>query len=464
MRLPADLALLAHEPVAFDLPAGAGPELLGTLHESLLARPARKRRGAYYTPADVAARLVAWAVEGLDRPIVLDPACGGGAFLLAAARRTDRLVGIDVDPLAVAVTEASLFLATGRRPHTIVADALTAEWPACDAVVGNPPFLSQLRSGTARTAARAAEVGARGYVDDAALFLLAAARHARRVALLQPESIVSAAAAAPIRAEVGTRLARLWVPDRPLFDASVRVVGVVLGDVGGTGEWAPALATARGVPEVHLDGPALGEHATVSAGFRDEYYGLAPFVREREGAPLVTSGLIDPAVCRWGSSEARYGKRRWQAPAVDLDGLAASSLGPWAERQLVPKVLVATQTRVLEAVVDDAGAWLPCTPVLSVVPHDLDLWHVLAALLAPPVSAWALREAGGAALSGDAVKLSATQLRRLPLPRPGADWDAAAAALRVGDLAAAGAAACAAYGVATDPVLGWWLARLPSTP
>lgn len=463
VRLPDDLALLAHEPAALDLPPGAGPELLGALHESLLGHPVRKRRGAWYTPADVAARLVGWAVDGLDRPVVLDPACGGGAFLLEAARHTDRLVAIDVDPLAVAVTEASVLLATGTRPRTLVADALVEPWPDADVVVGNPPFLSQLRSGTARSPERAAALGAKGYVDDAALFLLAAARHAERVALLQPESIVSAASAAIVRDEVGPRVTRLWVPDRKLFEAGVRVVGVVLdGHGAGLGRWSGILAAARGVPDVDLDGNGtLGEGCTVSAGFRDEYYGLAPFVRERDGAPLVTSGLIDPLVLRWGATPARYGRRSWSAPAVDVGAMASSPLAAWAERQLVPKVLVATQTRVVEAVADEAGALVPCTPVLSVVPSGIDLWHALAVLLAPAVSAWALREATGAALSGDAVKLSAAQVRAVPLPPNGADWDAGADAARGGDVLAVGAAMDRAYG--TD-VLGWWQARLPSRP
>jgi hypothetical protein len=95
------------------------------------------------------------------------------------------------------------------------------------------------------------------------------------------------------------------------------------------------------------------------------------------------------------------------------------------------------------------------------VPADLSLHHVLAALLAPATTAWALREASGAALSGDAVKLSATQLRAVPLPPAGSDWDAAAEAIEVGDLGAAGRHMDAAYG--TD-VWAWWHARLPSRP
>ena len=40
----------------------------------------------------------------------------------------------------------------------------------------------------------------------------------------------------------------------------------------------------------------------------------------------------------------------------------------WAAALLVPKVLVANQTRVIEAVVDDAGAWLPGVPALTARP------------------------------------------------------------------------------------------------
>jgi hypothetical protein len=113
----------------------------------------------------------------------------------------------------------------------------------------------------------------------------------------------------------------------------------------------------------------------------------------------------------------------------------------------------------VEAVADEAGTWLPCTPVLTVVPADLDLWHALAVLVAPPVSAWSLREATGAALSADAVKLSATQLRQVPLPPAGEEWDAGAEAVRAGDLLGAATAMGRAYGV---DVLAWWQARLPS--
>jgi hypothetical protein len=444
------------------VPPDAGPEHLGRLHEQLLAPGERKGRGAFYTPPEVAGELVAWAVRDLDDPVVCDPSCGGGAFLLAAARAGVRqLVGIDVDPLAVAVCEATLWLA-GATGELVEADALVAPWPEpIDVVVGNPPFLSQLGSATARSRERARAIGASGYVDDAALFLSLAVRRARhRVALLQPESVVSVAGAATVRAEVAPVLQGLWAPGRSVFaDAAVRVVGVLVDHGRPSSDpprWTDLLATARGVPEVSLGGHGVvGDHATVSAGFRDEYYGLVPLVREAHDgdAPLVTSGLIDPARLRWGERTARFGRQRWERPAID-----PASRPAWAASLAVPKVLVATQTRVVEAVADVDGTSVPVTPVLSVVPNgDLGLGHLLAVLLAPPVTAWALREAGGAALSSDAVKLSASQLRQVPLPPVGAAWDEAAGHVEAGDVRQAASAMTRAYGV---DVQEWWEARL----
>ncbi|MGH2684553.1 MAG: hypothetical protein ACRDJP_03695, partial [Actinomycetota bacterium] len=129
------------------------------------------------------------------------------------------------------------------------------------------------------------------------------------------------------------------------------------------------------------------------------------------------------------------------------------------DARLVPKVLVATQTRVIEAVVDEEGAWLPCTPVITLTGPRL--WHAAAVLLAPPVSAWALRTYGGAALSSDAIKLSASQLLTAPLPADTGAWDEAASMLRAGaPVEAVGTTMCAAYG-AGQAVWDWWHKRLP---
>ncbi|HYF47309.1 MAG TPA: N-6 DNA methylase, partial [Acidimicrobiales bacterium] len=81
------------------MPDSATSDLLGLAHEALLAPADRKARGAHYTPPALADRLVALTLP--PRPErVLDPACGGGAFLLASARAgVPELCGVELDPL-----------------------------------------------------------------------------------------------------------------------------------------------------------------------------------------------------------------------------------------------------------------------------------------------------------------------------------------------------------------------------
>ena len=97
-----------------------------------------------------------------------------------------------------------------------------------------------------------------------------------------------------------------------------------------------------------------------------------------------------------------------------------------------------------------------------------------AALASPPVSANALRRHAGAALSSDAIKLSAKQVLDVTLPTDAPAWHegvghlraaaAAATGERAGDwrdeLYAFGSAMCRAYAVG-DEVLEWWFDRLP---
>jgi predicted RNA methylase len=471
--------------------------------------PARRRElGAFYTPPDVADRLVAIALDGLTgEPTVCDPSCGDGVFLLAAGRAIearglppehiarDLLWGCDVDREAVAATRAAITAWSGVDPadHLRVGDGLTlatTTWRSrFDVVTGNPPFLNQLERATVRRAALPASLDALAgpYTDTAWLFLVAALELGRpggRVVLVQPQSLVAARDAAPVRGAIEASLEGVWWCDEPLFDASVRVCAPVLGRARGsirrwTGrdvrpitpvDWPQPTWSALVPSNTPLATPGrlatatvLGSMATATAGFRDEYYGLTDHVIDDADADLpklITSGLIDVGRVLWGEQVTRFGGRRFLHPRVqvhELDG----SVARWVRQRLVPKVVLATQTKVLEAAVDVRGEWIPSTPVIAVHAAPADLWRVASVLTAPAMSAWALRHHAGAALHADAIKLSARQVLDLPLPAGDDEWAGAARALEAGRIIDAAFAMDRAYG-AGDEVLEWWRGRLPS--
>ncbi len=397
-----------------------------------------------------------------------------------------------------------------------------------DAVVGNPPFLNQLRDLTA-TRGRLASLqsvryrgAAEGYADAAYVFLALAFEAARpdggRVGLVQPESLLAADGASSLRRDLASRstVESLWVAGEKVFAANVftcavtvrsgrldrpvvirRSVGgafevladleVTMAEVAEMPTWGPLISDGFGVPAVRINsGLRLGDAADATADFRDQYYGLEPFVTEAEIrddgsdagggllAPLITVGLIDPLRSLWGKAPTRFAKRKWNSPIVDVARLRSDSdLGEWADRRLVPKLLVATQTPVLEVLPDEAGVLLPSVPVITVVPRTISLWHAAALLTSPALTAWAAARHLGASLSTSALKLSARQIADLPLPPPSEAWDSAAAhaeaAFRSGStrqrsvhLRRLAERMCEAFDIedAAD-LIGWWSNRLP---
>jgi hypothetical protein len=226
----------------------------------------------------------------------------------------------------------------------------------------------------------------------------------------------------------------------------------------------------------------LGDLCTVTAGFRDQFYGLIPFVvddvertsDDGELPRLVTSGAIDPAASWWGIRPTRYAGRWWTAPRVDVAAVEArgGALARWVATKRTPKILVAAQTRTIEAVADVDGGWLPSTPVATLVPPADHRWHVLAVLLSPVATAWAVQRLGGSALNERSLRLPPTSLRSLPTPAGREAWDRAAESVRSAstattehrrsdDLLQAARAMCEAYGVEPSTTTAWWASRLP---
>ena len=145
--------------------------LIGVLYTAMMPGKLRAELGAYYTPPALCEQLLDMATEaGVDwRSVrVLDPACGGGAFLSPVARRMAaglegcsvknalenillRLHGFELDSFAawmsqvfLEVTLSDLWHAAGTRLPSMVrvCDSLqqTPGDGGFDLVVGNPPY------------------------------------------------------------------------------------------------------------------------------------------------------------------------------------------------------------------------------------------------------------------------------------------------------------------------------------
>jgi adenine-specific DNA methylase len=121
-------------------------------------KDSRKRRGAFYTPANIASFLVNWAVRSRD-DLVLDPGCGEAVFLLAAYRKLlelgaeprsalERVYGVELDREAWRQACKLLEAETGLEPSHIfnmsffeVGTLFSPPLPQFDAVTGNPPYV-----------------------------------------------------------------------------------------------------------------------------------------------------------------------------------------------------------------------------------------------------------------------------------------------------------------------------------
>jgi hypothetical protein len=149
--------------------------LIGTLYTVLLPKDWRAAKGAYYTPPSLVDHLMKMVSEqGFDwqRGKILDPSCGGGAFLSPVALRmaaslpkkiandstklindiSDRLVGFEIDPFSAWISQTLVEIAflhqciesEERFPRIVkVRDSLTqipTKTDCVDLVIGNPPY------------------------------------------------------------------------------------------------------------------------------------------------------------------------------------------------------------------------------------------------------------------------------------------------------------------------------------
>ncbi|MGH1492953.1 MAG: N-6 DNA methylase [Acidimicrobiales bacterium] len=447
------------------------------------------------------------------------------ALGITPADAVGRVAGLDIDAGATTVSRWSVVLWAARAGVAIsvdevdvtVGDALVgypAHWPDAGLIVGNPPFATPLRKGAVPVEVERFRQGREEllgpYTDLAAMHLLAAVENrgpGSVVALVQPQSMLSSRDTRALReyCDQAAPIHGMWAAREPVFDAGVRACAAVLRprsnppssvvlasgpDVNPLGEeryrvssWSGYAARALGAPTLpasllelqpnELTGPRLGSLATATAGFRDEYYGLVAACSEwqaqvgQEPNRLLTVGSVEPLATKWGVDECRFGRQRWIRPCIDVAALD-QKVRSWTDRQLLPKVVLATQSKILEPLIDRTGTLVPATPLIAVHGDPDDLSLIAAVLLAPPVVAWAWQRWFGAALAVDALKLAARQVLELPLPIDTDLWQSAAAMIdetEPASVAEGWSLACEvaalmnrAYG-ADDAVLHWWLGR-----
>lgn len=171
----------------------------------------RKAGGVYYTAAGVADFLAGWALRTAG-DCVLEPCCGDGAFVCAAARRLHELgadaVGASITAVDIDGTVRPKVTMAAPGGRLVVQDFFRitpGELGHHDAVVGNPPFVRYHRfAGDVRERAlrAAAELGVRvsGLTSAWVPFLLHATRFlnpAGRMAVVAPFEMTYAIYARP---------------------------------------------------------------------------------------------------------------------------------------------------------------------------------------------------------------------------------------------------------------------------
>jgi adenine-specific DNA-methyltransferase len=229
------------------------------------AQKDQKELGAFYTPPEMARRLVDWAIrDANDR--VLDPSFGGLVFLSAAKERlrglgapeeriAEQLFGVDLDPEACARAQEHDW-GDLRSPHLQEGDFFDVdpgELPSFEAVVGNPPYVRYQsfngRALGARKLALAAGVKLSRMASSWAPFVIHATSFVRpggRLAQVLPAELLHAQYARPVIEFLRREFAEIEIVvfDGRVFPGALEEVVLLLA----SGRGAPGIAELRLLP------------------------------------------------------------------------------------------------------------------------------------------------------------------------------------------------------------------------
>ncbi|MFO0650792.1 MAG: Eco57I restriction-modification methylase domain-containing protein [Polyangiales bacterium] len=379
------------------------------------------------------------------RGVVRDPAVAGRCRENLA--REGGFEGVPAWLDAVVVRDDAARIACEDRWAATFSDVMARG--GFDAVIGNPPFLNAIErraATTTREALRALhpEIGATADVSFHFLAIAETLRSARgRVAMVMPRTLLSAPAAAGLRARLTSRLRALYAPDAARLFEGAHVFVCVVATGAGDGcavsvdpdpsrvSWRRVeLRSAAWWAALHgedrpraPEGPTLSERFELNASMTaSEAYELAPLLVDAEhggGVALVTTGLIDRGACHWGARPCRYLKRTFAHPRVDPARVVPASIARRIRRASRPKLLVAGLGREIECYLDARGEYLGAVSTWTIT-HPRDDLAALGALAdhlhADAVRARLRAELGATALGGGSITLTRRFLEAIPLP------------------------------------------------
>jgi adenine-specific DNA-methyltransferase len=121
-----------------------GVDIVGAAYQQLLTGAQRRAAGQFFTPFWAGEVMSSWLFSE-PTTLLADPGCGSGGLLIPAARHRDRgaaaLLGIDVDPFAIAMAETNKRLrglnGCDLRVGNFLVDPIHDQ---PDAVICNPPY------------------------------------------------------------------------------------------------------------------------------------------------------------------------------------------------------------------------------------------------------------------------------------------------------------------------------------
>lgn len=325
--------------------AGAAGSLPDLIAAWLTAHTDRRRDGVYLTPRDSARSLLrAAAADGIRPRRVCDPAVGAGVFLeeaIALFGPDVHVWGLDVDPVAVALSRLAVWLAApDAKPGDVarrirLSDALLDPDPfegeapeeGFDLVCGNPPFGNAIEKRTARSRAERSTLRAifpetaRGPYDRSLLFVDLATRLLAprgRYALLVPRALLAVRYATGMRAllerDAPIQTIVRFENDAPVPECEIFMVGVI-GARAGNGA---ALESAPEVRVTAATGHEIAEWkpASVTGGLADaagpaevpasSSASAIRTIRRRDLSAASWGILLDPAGVRVERSAARH--------------------------------------------------------------------------------------------------------------------------------------------------------------